>query len=528
MPARVHAPLQLRQIGGPILAELPTLDRLCRIGRAAGADLLLPDPHVSRRHALIEPHGERLLLRDLGARGGTELNGQRIDPARPAALRAGDHLRIGPWLFALAAPAAEPMPDLALDEDGETLFQTLPGSATRADMAAFARFAARASACRRIEDLDRLLLDELRRRAELDGAVLLTPAGNGHGVHLVGADPPGAQPQALARRLLEQAAAGEPLLIDAAGNTSLRSTLVGLPPTGSVCVALREDGRAQAWLYGWRHGPLHPEAALGDYLRGLAELGQALRGGLLQRLALERHARLEADLQEAQAVQRRLLPPAAGELGALGHACLFRPGRSVSGDLLLLHPRADGGCRFLLGDVAGSGAGAGLLMAQLCGLAQAALQSDLHLVATAGLLNDALLRIGEGRFATAILGHIDADAGHVDLIDAGHGLVLWAGADDALHTPPSLSGGPPLGVIDLPYAPCRLPLPPGTRLLLASDGVPELRNPAGEAFGLERLAAAPVGSTPAAQVAAIASAMDAWSGPAAAGDDATVLLLQRR
>jgi FHA domain-containing protein len=62
------------------------------IGRRPGSDLVLPDPRVSRDHAVIEVSDGGWRLRDLGSRNGTILNGQ---PVAEADLRDGDHIAIG-------------------------------------------------------------------------------------------------------------------------------------------------------------------------------------------------------------------------------------------------------------------------------------------------------------------------------------------------------------------------------------------------------------------------------------------------
>jgi FHA domain-containing protein len=51
------------------------------IGRGGGADVDLPDPDVSRRHAAVDCHGMRIVLRDLGSRMGTFVDEQRVDTA---------------------------------------------------------------------------------------------------------------------------------------------------------------------------------------------------------------------------------------------------------------------------------------------------------------------------------------------------------------------------------------------------------------------------------------------------------------
>ncbi len=66
----------------------------CRLGRAEGSDLALPDPRVSRRHAMIHRQGDdEYWLVDFGSRNGTYLNGHRI--AQPTRLRDGDHISLG-------------------------------------------------------------------------------------------------------------------------------------------------------------------------------------------------------------------------------------------------------------------------------------------------------------------------------------------------------------------------------------------------------------------------------------------------
>lgn len=66
----------------------------CYLGRAAINHVVVDDPLVSRRHALIQSQGEaEYWLVDFGSRNGTYLNGQRI--AQPTPIKDGDQLRIG-------------------------------------------------------------------------------------------------------------------------------------------------------------------------------------------------------------------------------------------------------------------------------------------------------------------------------------------------------------------------------------------------------------------------------------------------
>src|SRR5512139_821764 len=64
-----------------------------RIGRGRDADLLLPDPSVSRLHARIFRVGDQYFLADT-SRNGTFLDGKRVTQA---VLEGGQTFRIGPY-----------------------------------------------------------------------------------------------------------------------------------------------------------------------------------------------------------------------------------------------------------------------------------------------------------------------------------------------------------------------------------------------------------------------------------------------
>lgn len=64
-----------------------------RIGRTAPADIVLPDPAVSRAHCIVELADDRLRVTDLRSTNGTFINGTRIDGS--AFLEVGATLRVG-------------------------------------------------------------------------------------------------------------------------------------------------------------------------------------------------------------------------------------------------------------------------------------------------------------------------------------------------------------------------------------------------------------------------------------------------
>jgi pSer/pThr/pTyr-binding forkhead associated (FHA) protein len=72
-----------------IQGECEALNRPRVIGRGAEADIVIDDPAFAEQHARLERHGERLLLRDLGAGESTRVNGVIV---RHCWLQPGDQL----------------------------------------------------------------------------------------------------------------------------------------------------------------------------------------------------------------------------------------------------------------------------------------------------------------------------------------------------------------------------------------------------------------------------------------------------
>ncbi len=63
------------------------------LGRGEQADIQLEDAFASSRHARLVPHGDVIVLEDLGSTNGTYLNGEPLSGPQP--LHAGDRIRIG-------------------------------------------------------------------------------------------------------------------------------------------------------------------------------------------------------------------------------------------------------------------------------------------------------------------------------------------------------------------------------------------------------------------------------------------------
>jgi len=63
------------------------------LGRGDEADIVLEDSFASSRHARLVPHGDVIVLEDLGSTNGTYLNEEPLRGPQP--LHPGDRIRIG-------------------------------------------------------------------------------------------------------------------------------------------------------------------------------------------------------------------------------------------------------------------------------------------------------------------------------------------------------------------------------------------------------------------------------------------------
>ncbi|GAB2655050.1 FHA domain-containing protein [Arenimonas aestuarii] len=92
----------LRGLSGAHFGRCHTLTEPRVLGRSAAADIRLDDPAVAERHAVVELHGDRVILRALApGKDATWVNGV---PVADAVLSPGDQIVIEQHRFVLEAP----------------------------------------------------------------------------------------------------------------------------------------------------------------------------------------------------------------------------------------------------------------------------------------------------------------------------------------------------------------------------------------------------------------------------------------
>jgi len=207
-----------------------------------------------------------------------------------------------------------------------------------------------------------------------------------------------------------------------------------------------------------------------------------------------------------------------------------RPANTVGGDFYDVLPLADGRVIITLGDVAGKGSPAALLMALLLAVLRTLVDEELEACALVARLNTQICRHSPGsRFIPLFYAIYTPGTGSLTYVNAGQNPPILRRADGSIE---KLGGtGIALGMFEgSTYEAVETNVRSGDILVLYSDGVTEAENPAGQPFeegGLERVVAAHGLETPAELAPAILKAVEAHARDSRFNDDLTVLILKR-
>lgn len=163
------------------------------------------------------------------------------------------------------------------------------------------------------------------------------------------------------------------------------------------------------------------------------------------------------------------------------------PAKQVGGDFYDFFWVDENTLGFMIGDVAGKGVPAAILMAVTRTLIKATGTRGTSPEECMGHVNRILaLESSPETLVTGIYGTLDTRTGEVRYANAGHNPPFQLKADGAEMLPNT--GGVVLGVLpEYGYSAASLTLAPGETLYLYTDGVTEAMNGARELYGDERL-----------------------------------------
>src|SRR5688572_4460753 len=487
----------------------------CTLGRSPGNRVVLSDASISRNHAEIFFRDGAYWIHDLGSKNGTKIGPKRIEG--PSPLKAGDKLQLGSIHLSFSR-VGDPTPSESTglarvaDVAAPTNVHAVPleeiSSSGSLDTRSFATGLSPERVGNFLQAMDRVgqallayrPLDELFQFAvgltndvlKADRTAILLRKGDSDELETkaVSQSGRGAGEEIVLSRSIARMAVGQRQAIltsDAQSDTRFKEqqSVIRQRIHSAMCAPLWHDGEVLGLLYVDNVAAPVPFEE-GD-LRLLTFIAHLTAVKIRETESHEARQRQDEELKRAAALQQALLPGGPVRIGCIDIAGRNVPSLDVGGDYFDYVEGEDGRLVVGLGDVAGKGMPAALLMTHLAASVRAQVETERPLGEVMRRLNRSIYQNVRGeRFITLVLAEVDTKTGSLTYINGGHNppyLLRTSGAIEALT-----EGGLLLGIMpEAPYASGSLSLDPGDLLVFYSDGVTEARNMAEEEYGEERL-----------------------------------------
>jgi phosphoserine phosphatase RsbU/P len=222
-----------------------------------------------------------------------------------------------------------------------------------------------------------------------------------------------------------------------------------------------------------------------DILQKQVQIGRDRREARQQAIASTRAQ--ERESAEARSIQQGFLPKEIPQLAGYEIVGAWQPARVVGGDYYDVLPFGRETLGVCIGDVAGKGLPAALLMSNLQAAFRGFASPVMSPEALCDKLNSLICRnIASDRFITFFYAQLDGAARQLRYTNAGHNapiVVHKDGTHDRLREGGGILGVFPVQAFDMGV----YDLASGDRALLFTDGVTEACDPDGEEFGEARL-----------------------------------------
>jgi phosphoserine phosphatase RsbU/P len=239
---------------------------------------------------------------------------------------------------------------------------------------------------------------------------------------------------------------------------------------------------------------------------------------------------LKNDLEIARDIQQAMLPSGVYTAAGVETVGMSRPANTVGGDFYDILPLDDGRLVIALGDVAGKGSPAALLMALLLAMLRTLVDEKLEPADLVTRLNVQVCRHAPGtRFITLFYAVFDSRTGSLTYVSAGHMPPLLLRGDGTCER--LSDGGISLGMFEhSTYSTGHAVIQPEDLFAVYSDGITEAESQSGIPFdeiGLETALKANQHESLSDVGAAVVRAVERHTDAHKFADDLTILLLRR-
>jgi sigma-B regulation protein RsbU (phosphoserine phosphatase) len=485
------------------------------LGRNADCQIIINVPAVSREHALIRCLQGQFSIEDLKSRNGTFVNNQEVTARTP--LKDGDKIKICDNVYVFEEGDGRiPIPaDLkkgevveAEEDSSSTVEATLSHSSKRiletqpAEKLTFLlELTAELTQTFNLGELLPKIVDSLFhvfKQADR-GFIIMAEEGSDKLIPTViktrrTHDESSARfSKRIVFRCLET---GEALLSEDASadkRFDLSQSIADCRIRSVMCAPLQ--GRSSAKAFGVIQLDTQDRSkkfTQDDLKLLLAVAGQAaiaLENAKMHE-TLVAQAGLERDLKLAHQVQLSFLPKRPPHVPGYEFFAHYKAAQEVGGDYYDFIPMPGQKVAVMVGDVAGKGVPAALLMAKVSSDARFSMLTEPDPAQAIFRLNELMQEAGLlDRFVTLAAAVLDPVHHQVAFVSAGHlpPLLYRRANGTVIEGAPRDKAGFPLGVADgIPYEACTVQLAPGDVLVLFTDGVTEAKDKTDQEFGSER------------------------------------------
>ncbi|MEU3894944.1 SpoIIE family protein phosphatase [Streptomyces sp. NPDC045251] len=218
----------------------------------------------------------------------------------------------------------------------------------------------------------------------------------------------------------------------------------------------------------------HPERPVFNDMDRVTGAELAARAGLV----LDNARMYTYQENVAETLQDSMLPHIPARMAGCDIATRYLPGTllgRVGGDWFDAVKLPGARTALVVGDVMGHGLGSTAMMGQLRTAVQTMAGLDLPPAQLLRNLDDLAQRLGDTYLATCLYVVHDPLAGELHLANAGHIPPVLVRAADGGSELIELPTGAPIGVGGVPFEAVRVPVAPGDRLVMCTDGLVEVR-----------------------------------------------------
>lgn len=496
------------------------------LGRSPECDVILDAAAVSRRHVILTEKSDQFFVEDLGSRNGTYVNGQRVE--NEAKLNHGDQLLICDLLFELVNPrgdqrsatSSQTASLLKAMQNGEddqgstsTVMATIDVSRKgmphwqysakpETQLEAILEISNNLSNTLSVDEILPKLLDSLFKIfVQADRGFVIMRPEPGAPLVPVASKARREEDEAnmrISRTIVAQAIDSKKAILSADASAderfNLSQSISEFQIRSLICAPLISNEGESMGVIQIDTKNQHSRFTDQDLEVLVSVANQAAVAMDNARMHEEevRQRALQRDLEVASQMQHALLPAAAPQVPGYHFFEFYESAYRVGGDYYDYITLPEERVAVVVGDVAGKGVSAAILMAKLSSDVRFWLAREANVAAAMCRINAAFSRPEwEDRFVTMVAAVINPREHRLSLVNAGHMPPILRNHKGETREIGSRQAGLPIGVLeDYQYDVYEQELKSGDFVTIFTDGFSEAMNSNRELFGLKRLAEA--------------------------------------